>query len=127
MANWSFGPTEKAMMQAAGAQFGAMPFMGDPILFFCPEVPIYRNRGRSLASKIASRVVGDDVKSLEYLSKESNENFISRSLSDWPVAEQWLVPQNSAVRRPFVYKNVNARLWLRVLYRMERLLQKLSR
>lgn len=122
-AKWVFGATELLTMARAAKNFTEMPFLGDPFLFYCPEVPIFRNKGRSLVSKLANKVVGDKVKEFQDMQPDTSFAFLNRNLTTWPVAEDWLILKNLNVRRPFVYNNINARWWLQVLYRLERMLR----
>ncbi len=103
----------------ARAQFGAMPMMGDPFLFFCPEVPFFRHREQSIAARLAGRFVGRHVKSFVDMTESEVAKLKSRDLAVWPFAEDFLTPNDPKVVRPFVYKDVNARLWLYALHKME--------
>jgi glycosyltransferase involved in cell wall biosynthesis len=103
----------------ARAQFGAMPMLGDPFLFFCPEVPFFRYREQSFAAKIASKHIGRHVKSFLDMTESETAAFRSRDLSIWPFAEDFLTPNDPKVVRPFVYKDVNARAWLYALHKSE--------
>lgn len=121
---WQFGQGEHANVIAARAAFADMAFMGDPLAFYCPEVPIFRNRSQSMAARLAARVTGRDVKAFHDLAPARVAALKSRPISDWPVAEDWLEPTNPNVRRPFVYKDVKARWWLNLLHRAEKLLRR---
>lgn len=119
-ADWTFGPTEGAGALRARRLFGDMPYLGDPFTFYCPEVPIYRNRLQSWSSRIAARLTGADVKAFHDLDAGQTARLRARSLDDWPVAEIWLQPLNPRVRQPFVYKDVKLRWWLNLLNKAER-------
>lgn len=119
-ADWAFGPTEGAGSSRARAMFADVPYLGDPFTFYCPEVPIYRNRLQSLSSRIAARLTGTDVKAYHDLDGTETARLLARPLTDWPVAEDWLRPLNPRVRRPFVYKDVKVRWWLNLLNKAER-------
>lgn len=110
---------EGSSRDRARAQFGAMPMMGDPFVFFCPEVPFFRNRGQSLAARFAGRIVGRHVKSFVDMSETDVAAFKARDLAVWPFAEDFLTPRDPRVVRPFVYKDVNARFWLNALHKIE--------
>ncbi|TCP59799.1 glycosyl transferase family 2 [Rhodovulum bhavnagarense] len=104
--------------------FGPMPMMADPFVFFCPEVPFFRNRDKkTLASRIAGRFVGRHVKAFEDMGQREIARLISRDLSVWPVAENFLTPKDPRVVRPFVYKDVKARGWLYALHKIEQALR----
>jgi glycosyltransferase involved in cell wall biosynthesis len=119
-ANWQFQDSENANVLSARERFADMPFLGDPFVFYCPEVPIFRNREQSLAA----RITGRDVKAFHDLSVSETKALKARDIRDWPVAEKWLRPVNPRVRRPFVYKDVKARFWLNVLHRLEQALRR---
>lgn len=120
-AGWTFGPSERAAEERARQLFADMPYLGDPFTFYCPEVPIFRNRMQSLSSRIAARLTGLDVKAFHDLDSVETQRMLARPLSVWPVAEEWLKTLNPMVRRPFVYKDVKVRRWLNLLNKVERL------
>lgn len=117
--NWVFADTERANAAQARGLFADMPYLADPFLFYCPEVPIFRNRQKSLSSRIAARLTGEDVKAFHDLTVADVQRLQQRPVSDWPVAESWLVPVNPGVRRPFVFKDVKVRWWLNLLNKVE--------
>lgn len=123
-AGWRFAATEAENARQARARFSCMPILADPFTFFCPEVPFYRNRSQSLAARLARRVVGGEVKSLVDMTPAEVARFKARSMTELPVAERFLTTTDPNVRRPFVYKDVAARWWLRLLHGLE---QKLTR
>ncbi len=117
--NWRFAGSERANAAQARGLFADMPYMADPFLFYCPEVPIFRNRQQSLSARIAARLTGDDVKAFHDLGEDEVQRLVRRPLSDWPTAEDWLQPVNPNVRRPFVFKDVKVRWWLNLLNKIE--------
>lgn len=121
---WKFVLGEHDNVLQARNMFADMPLLGDPFAFYCPEVPIFRNRRQSLSARLAAHVSGHDVKSFHNLTAEETTRLKARDLSDWPMAEEWLRPVNPKVRRPFVYKDVKTRLWLNVLHRLEQALRR---
>ncbi len=123
-ADWRFAASEHANVLQAREAFGDMPVMAEPFVFYCPEVPIFRNRGRSLASRMAARLTGPDVKAFADMTDAEMHAFRARPLDRWPVAEDFLHPLNPRVRRPFVYADVRARWWLRVLHKLEQALKR---
>ncbi len=118
-ANWRFSESERANAAQARLLFGDMPYLADPFLFYCPEVPIFRNRQQSLSSRIAARLTGADVKAFHDMGAAEVLRLRLRPVTDWPVAEEWLVPVNPGVRRPFVFKDVKVRWWLNLLNKIE--------
>lgn len=123
-AGWHFAATEGANVAQARARFSYMPILADPFTFFCPEVPFYRNRSQSRAARLAQRVVGGAVKSLADMTLAEVAQLKARSMAELPIAERFLTTTDPNVRRPFVYKDVAARWWLRALHGLE---QKLTR
>lgn len=120
-AGWQYDAAgEGTNANRARALFGAMPMMGDPFAFFCPEVPFFRNREKkTLAARIAKRFVGEHLKSFEDMTPEDITALRNRDLAIWPIAETFLKPTDPRVVRPFVYKDVKARLWLYALHKIE--------
>jgi glycosyltransferase involved in cell wall biosynthesis len=123
-AGWRFAPSESESATAAQRLFADMPYLADPFAFYCPEVPVFRNRGQSLAAQLAARVTGSDIKAMVDMTGTQSDAFRSRGMDEWPVAEAYLTPRNPKVRRPFVYKDVKARWWLNALYQIEQALKR---
>ena len=120
-AGWEYANSEGENVHQALSTFGPMPCMADPVAFFCPDVPFYRNRNRrGLSSWLASRVLGTNVKYLNDLSPNEIISLKSRDLSDWPVAEDYLSSPFQSVRKPFTYHDVKARWWLYILHKIEK-------
>lgn len=116
---WRFAGSERENAAKARGLFADMPYMADPFLFYCPEVPIFRNRQQSLSSRIAARLTGEDVKAFHDMSEDAVQQLRQRPMEDWPMAEAWLEPVNPKVRRPFVFKDVKVRWWLNLLNKVE--------
>jgi hypothetical protein len=123
--NWVYDPAGEGTIAAqARARFGPMPVMADPIAFFCPEVPFFRHRDKkTLAARIAGRVLGQGLKAFHDMTPAEVAALKARDLSIWPVAEDFLRPTDPRTRRPFVYKDVKARLWLYALHKVEQRLR----
>ena len=118
---WKYAESEGSNVHQALSKFGPMPCMADPVAFFCPDVPFYRNRSRrGLSSWLASRVLGTNVKYLNDLSSQEVISLKSRDLSDWPIAEDYLSSPFQSVRKPFTYHDVKARWWLYILHKIEK-------
>jgi len=117
-AGWQFENTEVANMTQASKLFGEMPILRNPVMFFCPEVPFFRDRKQSLAARILEKrrkvnpVFHD-------MAEEDITQLKKRHLSLLPYAEDWLTPTLQGLRRPFVFKDVKASLWLSFLYAVE--------
>ena len=123
-AGWQVQPSEIENIRQARRLFSGMPTLKNPFVFFCPEVPFYRNRAQTWAARIARRVSGDHVKAFHDMATADTARFRDRDMAAWPVAEDWLKPQDRRVRKPFVYKDVKARWWLNLIYVVERLFRK---
>lgn len=124
-ANWVYDAAGEGTIAAhARDLFGPMPVMADPIAFFCPEVPFFRHRDKkTLAARIAGRVLGPGLKAFHDMTPAEVAALKARDLSVWPVAEDFLRPTDPRTRRPFVYKDVKARLWLYALHKVEQRLR----
>lgn len=118
-ANWVFKPSERGNVECARRLFEDMPVMKAPFVFFCPEVPFFRNRSKTYGARLALRVVGSDLKCFYDLDPGTVARLKERPLEDWPIAENWLTPTNPKVKRPFVFKDVSARWWLSALHKIE--------
>jgi glycosyltransferase involved in cell wall biosynthesis len=123
-ANWAVEDSESANIAKARALFSTMPTMKTPFVFFCLEVPFFRNRSQTWAARIARRRSAGAIKAFHDMSLLTLATFRARDMIEWPVAEDWLTPTAPHVRRPFVYKDVRASWWLNLLYRLERLWRK---
>ena len=119
-AGWQFAGSEAACVARARALFGEMAWMGDPFTFFAPEVPVHRGRAPGRAGKLAARRGPAAPIGFEMMDEAASARFRARPLSDWPVAEEHLIPTHPATRRPFVYKDVRRRWWLNLLDKAER-------
>jgi len=118
-AGWQFGNSERGNVQQARRLFSDMPTLGEPFIFYLPEVPVFRNRRKSLAARIAARLTGPGVKAFRDMTAAEVARFATRPLSQWPVAEDFLTPCDPTVRRPFVYRDVKRTWWLALLHRAE--------
>ena len=117
-AGWQFEQTEPANMRQARRLFGEMPILRNPFMFFCPEVPFFRDKKQSLAARMAARRSKGPVFFQDMEASEA-DRFKARGLQEWPYAEDWLTPTVEGLKRPFVYKDVKANLWLNLLYAVE--------
>ena len=123
--NWVYDANGEGTIAAKARDvFGPMPMMADPFVFFCPEVPFFRHRDKkTLAARIAGKILGHKLKTFHDMTPAEVEAMKARDLSVWPVAEDFLRPTDPRTRRPFVYKDVKARLWLYVLHKAEQRLR----
>jgi hypothetical protein len=124
-AGWVYDAAGEGPIAARARElFGPMPVMADPIAFFCPEVPFFRHRDKkTIAARIAARFVGQGLKAFHDMTPAEVAALKARDLSVWPVAEDFLTPTDPRTRRPFVYKDVKARLWLYALHKIEQRLR----
>lgn len=120
-ARWNFADAEGRNIEQARKLFSNMPFLRDPFLFFCPEVPFFRNRSQYWAAELASRRHVPAF--FEQMQGGREAELLGRSIEDWPVAEMWLKPTRP-VKRPFVFKDVQAHLGLYALYKIEQLFRR---
>ncbi len=118
-AEWNYVESEHGNVLQARRLFSDMPTLGAPFVFFLPEVPVFRDRRKSLAARIAARMTRQGIKSFHDMTPDEAARFVARSLDQWPVAENYLRSIDPTVRRPFVYKDVNRHWWLALLHRLE--------
>jgi len=124
---WKFLEGERANQIQAHGIFKYMPFMADSFIFYCPEVPCYRNKKLFLASRIVQNKLQGKLSRFMALSEEENANFIKRDINIWPIAETFLETNNKDVVKPFVYQDYNKSLLLQNIYRLERGVYKVER
>ncbi len=118
-AGWQFAENERANQIQARSMFKYMPLMADGFVFYCPEVPSYRNRKLFLASKLVQDRLKGNISTYYVLTEDQNNKFTTRQLSDWPVAEIFLTPTNPKVVKPFVYQDYSKSNLLLLLYKLE--------
>ena len=119
MANWRFSDNERTNQIQAQSKFKYMPLMADGFVFYCPEVPSYRNRKLFLASKLVQDGLKGSISTYYVLSEDQNNKFRNRSIDIWPVAEEFLMPTNPKVVKPFVYQDFSKSKFLLILYKLE--------
>ncbi|MDC9729473.1 MAG: glycosyltransferase family A protein [Methyloprofundus sp.] len=122
--HWQFAHTERKNQIQALKYFKHMPFMADSFIFYCPEVPCYRNKKLLLASKIVQKKLKGKISAYHPLTEEQNKTFTQRSIHIWPIAEDFLTATINTVVKPFVYQDYKKTFWLRSLYKLERGLDK---
>lgn len=118
-ARWQFSDGERANQIQAQSKFKYMPFMADGFVFYCPEVPSYRNRKLFLASKLVQDSLKGSISTYYVLSEDQNNNFTNRNIDIWPVAEEFLTSTNPKVVKPFVYQDYSKSKFLLILYKLE--------
>jgi hypothetical protein len=96
-----------------------MPILADCFVFFCPEVPCYRNKKMFWASKIAQSKLKGRISALKAMSKTQNSNFSSRNINIWPIAEDFIEATNPDVKKPFVFQDYSKSNLLLLLYKLE--------
>ena len=126
-AAWTFLDGERANQIQAHGMFKYMPFMADSFIFYCPEVPCYRNKKLYLASRIVQNKLQGKLSRFMTLSEEENASFIERDINIWPIAENFLEATNKDVVKPFVYQDYSKSILLQNIYRLERGLYKVDR
>ena len=120
-AGWTFAQTEKANSEVAARLFPqGMSLITCPWGFYCPEVPVFRNRKPtdSLVLRLAGPP-GDIVKAFNDLDRETIARLVGRTSPGLPVAEEWLTTLDPRVKRPFVYQDTKRNLLLWVLFGIE--------
>ncbi len=125
--DWQFSRQERANQEQARGLFKHMPIMGDPLMFYCPEVPSYRDRKLYLASKLVQRRRGGRVVAYHPMTVQAQADFLARPLTVPPVAEQFLEPTEPDVVRPFVFQDYSRNRWLTALYKVESRLVRIAR
>lgn len=124
-AAWVFQSTESANIAQAAALFGGMGLMVDPVGFFCPQVPTFRNRSlsHSAAARLSRQRAPQHFR-FEMLTAPQTRALRARPAATLPVAEDTLRTSPPDARRPFVFQDYKASAWLRLVHHAERLLRK---
>jgi len=118
-ADWSFQGLERGNQHLAKTHFKYMPYLRKPFVFYCPEVPSYRDRKLYLASRIVQYQRQGQVIRYHTMTDEDTsrlENLLDDIL---PVAEDFLLPNVLDVKRPFVFQDYARSNWLHILYKIE--------
>jgi len=116
---WRFNAPERANQDAAKALFKYMPYLVHPFVFYCPEVPSYRDRKLYLASKIVQSERNNEVVRLQDMSSELVEKLFALGDGDLPIAEEFLTASRDDVRFPFVFQDYARSRGLHALYKVE--------
>lgn len=124
---WRFSEGEWVNQTQAREAFAGMPFLASPFMFYCPEVPSYRDRKLYLASRIVQRRRQGRVVAFRPLTGEALRRFLDRDPTVLPVAEDFLEPTEPDVMRPFVYQDFLRSPWLLALYKVESRLYRIWR
>lgn len=123
---WEFSESERFNQSFAKTAFKHMPFMANGFVFYCPEVPSYRNKKLFLASRIAQNRLNGSISVFKMLTRSQNDEFIHRDIDCWPVAEIYLTPSNPDVVKPFLYQDYKKSKSLLLIYKLERGLFKIG-
>lgn len=117
--DWSFQRLERGNQHLAKAHFKYMPYLRKPFVFYCPEVPSYRDRKLYLASRIVQNQRQGQV--IRYHTMTDKDTSRLENLHDGilPVAEDFLLPTVHDVKRPFVFQDYARSNWLQILYKIE--------
>lgn len=116
---WTFKESETSNAFQAKAHFSKMLQLADPFVMHVPEVPVFRGRTSTFGARLAEKVVGSDIKQFQIMSDLQVTEMRSRSLSLSPYAEDFLCTVNPKVRTPYTYNAINARLYTRILHKLE--------
>lgn len=120
---WTYAGAEAANARAARAAYGAMPMMDAPFAAFVPEVPTFRARGRTLAARLAERLLGRAVKPFADMTPAEAARLGSAGRGP-ALASAWLRPLDPRVRPPFEPNAVDVFAALRWLERAETALRR---
>lgn len=122
-ANWQFQGSEVSNAYQAESLFDNMGFMLHPIAMYLPEVPVYRGKKKTLGVRLAEARGGEEPNAYLPLNQEQLERLQQRNLNQQlPVAEDFLQTTRKA-KKPFRYSQINTFPMLRVLHKIEQILQ----
>ena len=119
---WRFFNGEGRNDTEARKYFSMMMRMAHPFVMHVPEPPVLRYKINTLARRIAN----NSIKPKYFKTMELKEvrAMRSRPLSRMPIAEDFLHTQDPTVRKPYVYSNVRAKFYIRILNKCEFLFKK---
>jgi glycosyltransferase involved in cell wall biosynthesis len=118
-ADWSFQSSERGNQHLAKVHFKYMPYLQKPFVFYCPEVPSYRDRKLYLASRIVQNKRQGQVIRYHTMTDQDTSRLENLQAGVLPVAEDFLRPTVHDVKRPFVFQDYARSNWLHVLYKIE--------
>lgn len=122
---WRYHSSEFLNGEQAGYHFShGMPQLPEPLVFYVPEEPVYRERVKTKGTALAERLAGQTVKRFVSMSTAEAERFRTRDLSVYPFAEDFIRTEDPNVQRPFRF-NVYRTHWLaRLVNKLEKLWKK---
>jgi len=116
---WRFTAPERANQDAAKRLFKFMPYLVQPFVFYCPEVPSYRDRKLYLASRIVQSKRDNAVVRLNDMGADMVAKLFALKDAELPIAEDFLTASHTDVRFPFVFQDYARSRRLHVLYKVE--------
>ena len=120
-AGWCFAHSERANAEQAARLFGPMAVLATPFVAWLPEAPFFRHRKRPLVARLFSP---RPPAAFHPLTADQVARLRARPPQEPALAEDWL-RCTRPVRRPFVYKDVQASRISAALYALERSLRRL--
>jgi len=116
---WRFRQLERDNQKQARELFRYMPYLKHPFVFYCPEVPSYRDRKLYWASRIVQNSRNEEIVSFLQMSDDKLKELAVLPDGSLPIAENYLVPNSRDVIQPFVYQDYARTWWLHALYKVE--------
>lgn len=120
--HWQFLNDEKHNDTEARKHFSMMMTMAHPFVMHVPESPVFRYKINTLVGRIAANSI--KPKYFKAMETEEVRTMRSRPLSQIPFAEDFLHTQNPTIKKPYVYVNVRAKSYIRILNKCELLFRK---
>ena len=117
--NWQFIPLERSNQDQAKRLFKFMPYLVHPFVFYCPEVPSYRDRRLYSASRIVQRGRVGKIVRLNDWEDAATERLFALGDGQFPIAEDYLSANLPDVKFPFVFQDYARNSWLHALYKVE--------
>jgi len=123
---WQFRQLERDNQKQARELFRYMPYLKHPFVFYCPEVPSYRDRKLYWASRIVQNSRNGEIVNFMKMSDEKLKELSELPDGTLPIAENYLVPSSDDVVHPFVFQDYARTWWLHALYKIESRLWRLA-
>jgi len=116
---WQFQMLERDNQTQARDRFRYMPYLQHPFVFYCPEVPSYRDRKLYWASRIVQNSREGQIINFHQMTEEKVSELFKIDDGCLPVAENFLAPSSADVVFPFVFQDYARTWWLHALYKVE--------
>lgn len=125
--NWKFFSGEYENEVQAKALFDKMGYTYAPLAMWLPNAPVYRNKKKSLAFRIAERINKSGLYPFCIMAEEEVERMCSRPVDQLPIAENHLSIKYKELREPWIFHPLRRSRLLRRLEKIETFFKRMTR